>query len=152
MTIAILLCLFVSLVMLGITPLAGKTGRLQTVISASTVAHELEQWDLDITNGMIEVPGFEQSADADSAYWIPYLAGMNTGDIKYGGTWDTGKNPVTSFKAGKSNYTSIFAGLSTTVGFTCTGKNKSIGGSQNVKQAGKFRGVFQIEGVTTYPS
>ncbi len=148
----ILFALLLLVCMAGMTAVAGKIGRFTTIISAATVQHEFEDWKLRLENDLIPVPGFEMTADADSQYWIPYIAGLNTGQADYEGSWNTAKNPTTSFKSGKSDYTSIFLGISTAVGFTCTGKNKSISPSQNVKQAGKFAGVFQIEGVTTYPT
>jgi hypothetical protein len=134
------------------TPLAGKLGRLRTVISATTVDHEFENWNLGLSAEMVEVNGFEKTADADSNYWNSYLVGLCTGEANYSGKWNTAKNPVTSFKPGLATYTSLYCGLTSAVGFTLTGKNKSIKASTNVKQAGLFEGVFVVEGVTTYPT
>ncbi len=148
----ILIGLFLFVCLAGLTPIAGKLGRLQTVISAATVAHEFEDWRLELRCNMIAVNGFEKTADGDSAMWENYLAGLNTGRVNYEGWFNTAKLGNTSFKAGKSDYTSLYCGFTTAVGFTMTGKNESINAGTNVAQAGKFGGVWLVEGVTTYPS
>lgn len=135
------------------TPLAGKVGRLRTVISATTVDHEFEDWNMSLKAEMLPADGFEKTADSDGNYWQSYLVGLNTGEANFGGLWNTAKTPTASFRPGSAyTYTSLFCGISTSVGFTLTGKCSSIEASQNVKQKGMFKGTFQIEGVTTYPS
>ncbi len=134
------------------TPIAGKVGRLQTVISATTVNHEFEDCTIDLAADMIETNGYEKTPDGDDNYWNSYIAGLCNGEVKYGGIFNSAKNPVDSFKPGKSNYTSLFCGVTHTIGFTCTGKNRSISTNVPIKGAAKFSGVFQVEGVTTYPA
>ncbi len=131
------------------TPLAG---RLQTVISATTVAHEFSDWNMTLNSNLIEVPGFEKAADGDGNVFNSYLAGLCDGEADFEGRWNSAKNPVASFKPGVAYvYTSLFCGLTTAIGFTLTGKSKSIKAGTKVKDAGTFGGSFQIEGVT-YPS
>lgn len=136
----------------ALTPIAGKLGRVTTVISATTVQHEFEDWQMELRSNMIPVNGFEKTADADSAYWENYLSGLNTGRVNLSGWFNTAKLINASFKAGKSDYTSLFCGMSTMVGFTLTGKCESINASQNVAQAGRCGVVWLVEGVTTYAS
>lgn len=140
--------------MMALTALHGKTGRLQSVISGPTsVNHEFEDWDLSLEAEMVEVNGFEKSADSDGNYWNSYLVGLNSGLANFAGRHNTSKNPTSSFKPGSAyTYTSLFCGISSSVGFTVTGKCKSIGSDQKFKGVGGFKGSFQVEGVTTYPS
>ncbi len=135
------------------TPIAGKLARLVTVISATTVAHEFEDWGLSLKTDLIEVNGFEKSPDADTNYWNSYLQGLNSGQADFGGKYNSAKTFTNSFRPGVSLvYTSLYCGLSTSIGFTLTGKCESINVSTQVKQAGQVKGVFQVEGVTTYPT
>jgi hypothetical protein len=138
---------------MALTPLAGKAARLQTVISAVTVNHEFEDWGLSLKTELIEVNGFEKTADADGNYWNAYLQGLNSGQADFGGKYNSSKTFTTSFKPGVSlTYTSLYCGLTTAIGFTLTGKCESINVTTAVKGAGQVKGVFQVEGVTTYPT
>ncbi len=148
----ILLGLLLFVCIAGLTPLAGKLGRLQTIISNTTVQHEFENWDMELRCNMIAVNGFEKTPDADSAYWETYLAGLNTGRVNFGGWYNTAKLLASSFKAGQSNYTSLTAGLSSGHGFVLTGKCESIKVETNVASAGRLGGTWLVEGVTTYPT
>mgnify|MGYP001232398950 CR=1 FL=1 len=149
----LILLFLLAICLAGLTPIAGKVARLQTVISATTVAHEFEDWTLSLKSEMIECNGFEKTADSDGNYWNSYLVGLSSGEASFGGAWNSAKLPTTSFRPGSAyTYTSLFCGISTSVGFTLTGKCSAIEASTNVKQKGMFKGTFQIEGVTTYPS
>lgn len=133
------------------TPLAGKLARLTTVISGTTVQHEFTDWALSINGDVIDVDGFEKTADADGSYWKSILIGLVGGEVDFEGRYNSAKTPTTSFKPSYA-YTSLFCGLTSAIGFTLTGKCTQIGASTNVKDAGKVKGKFFVEGVTTYPT
>ncbi len=134
------------------TPLAGRLARLQTVISATTVAHEFEDWDLTLNSNLIPVPGFEIAADGDGNTFNKYLAGLVDGEANFNGRMNSAKNPTASFKPGVAHtYTSLFCGYTSAIGYTLTGKSKGIRAGTRVQDAGTFGGSFQIEGVT-YPT
>lgn len=133
------------------TPLAGKLARLQTVIAGVTVNHEFSDWSLSINGDVIDADGFEKPADADGNYWKSILIGLVGGEVDFEGRYNSAKTPTASFKPSTS-YTSLFCGLTSAIGFRLTGKCTQIGVSTSVKDAGKVKGKFFVEGVTTYPS
>lgn len=134
------------------TGIAGKLGRVETIVSATTVAHEFEDWLLGLEADIIEMDGFEKTADADSAYWKTGLAGLCGGDATISGRWDTAKRPTTPFRPGRAP-TTLTLGLNlSTVAFVVPSIFRRIEAGTNVKQAANFRATVFVNGAPTYPS
>ncbi len=137
---------------MALTPIAGKLGRVETVVSAATVDHEFEDWVLGLEADIVDTDGFEKTADGDGNYWRQHIAGLCGGDWSLEGQWNTTKRPTTSFKVGNIP-TTLSLGLNLgTVFFTLPTIFKSIGASTNVYKSARFKAAGVVNGAPTYPS
>lgn len=134
------------------TGIAGKLGRVETIVSATTVDHEFEDWLLGLEADIVEMDGFEKTADSDSAYWKEGLAGLCGGEATCGGRWNTSKRPTTPFRPGRTPTTMTLGLNLSTVTFVIPSIFKRIEAGTNVRQAGTFKATIFVNGAPTYPS
>lgn len=134
------------------TPIAGKLGRFQTVVSATTVNHEFSNWMLGLEADIIDVDGFEKTADANSSYWKTGLEGLCGGDASVKGRWDTGKRPTIPLIPGRTPTTTTFGLNLSTVCFVVPSIVRKIQASVDIKGAADFEATIFVNGAPTYPS
>lgn len=136
------------------TPIAGKLGRFETIVSGPTTTdHEFSDWMLGLEADIIDVDGFEKTADADGNYWKQGVTGLCGGDASVKGRWNTAKKPTSSLKPGAVyTYTSVKFGLNLgTVFFDVPILVRRIRAIQNVKTAADFEAEIFVNGAPTYP-
>ena len=134
------------------TPVAGKLGRFETIVSAATVDHEFSDWMLGLEADIIDVDGFEKTADANSSYWKTGLEGLCGGDATVKGRWNTAKRPTTSMRPGLVPTTVTFGINLSTVCFVVPSIIRKIQAMQNVKTAADFEATIFVNGAPTYPT
>jgi hypothetical protein len=155
-----LLCIGILLVAASLTPVAGKVGRFQTNISSTAVNHEFTNFELNLKAEQIECDGYEKTPDDDGNAWHGYLTCLAGGDWSGGGFWNTAKSPMASFHPGSAGpgsgtpvaYSSLYLGITNTIGFTITGPCESVVASSDVSKGQMFKANGKVTGVTTYPS
>lgn len=134
------------------TGIAGKLGRVETVVSAVTTDHEFTDWMLGLETDIVEMDGFEKTADADSQYWKNGIAGLNGGESNMKGRWNTAKRPTIAFRPGIAP-TTLSLGLNlSSVFFVIPTIFRRIRASTNVKQAADFEADTFVNGAPTYPT
>lgn len=134
------------------TGIAGKLGRFETIISAATVDHEFSDWMLGLEADIVEMDGFEKTADADSNYWKNGLAGLCGGDASVRGRWNTAKRPTIGLRPGITPTTVTFGLNLSTVCFVVPSIIRKIEATQNVKEAANFTATIFVNGAPTYPT
>jgi hypothetical protein len=135
------------------TFVSGKTGR----VSWGNTNLFMKDWRLSVEADMIPADAFEKTA-SNGEYFRSYLTGLIGGTANISGLFDTTASQMPSgtalaIRAGKSiaasggQVTSVFLGITTTIGYTILGKVKSIEPSNSVDGAAEFSFTIQIEDV-----
>ena len=130
------------------TGITGKFGRVSSIIASVQVEHELRRWQMTETGDQVEMDGFAKTANALGQYRKNIEVGLVGGTARCTGRWNNSKKPYPYFFVGRefaggTDY--VLLGITSTVGFTCTGKITNVTPSQDLPTGADFEFELFIE-------
>lgn len=138
---------------MAFTPLAGKVG---AVILSGPVSLFMRDWNLSLEADIIPADTYEKTT-SNSQYFKTGLVGLIGGEATVSGLWENATNLMYSgtalaIRAGKlirsgQTHTTVFLGVTTTIGFTLTGIIRRINPSSRVDGGNEFSFTLFVEDV-----
>jgi hypothetical protein len=146
--------LWIALSMLGLSPIAGKLGIVQSTISDTPTSFEFHDWKCSNKVHLEPADGFDkiQSDDGAGNYYEQFEACLAGGDVTLTGTFDDDNDPYDVFYPAQhfapTTSDQLFLSYDGTTGAQVQGWVEEINPSTDVTKTGQFEVKLKIENFT----